>query len=124
MARLKSVDELNRLCEAAQRTLKVRADTGTTIIVGIGTCGIAAGARETLQAVRDELHRRNIEAHIKTVGCIGQCAKEPLVDIEQAGQPRVTYANVQPNMVPRIIEVHLVEGGVVREWALGRLENA
>jgi NADP-reducing hydrogenase subunit HndB len=122
MARLKSVEELNRIREEAQRALKARTDTGTTIVVGMGTCGIAAGARETMRAILDELEKRGIEADIKTVGCIGQCVKEPLVDIEQAGQPRVTYANVRPNMAPRLIEEHLINGQLVPEWALGRLE--
>jgi NADP-reducing hydrogenase subunit HndB len=121
MAKLKSLEDLQRVRDEAQKTLKARTDTGTTIIVGMGTCGIAAGARDTMQAILAELDKRGIAAHVTTVGCIGQCVKEPLVDIEQAGQPRVTYANVRPNMVPRLIEEHLVNGRLVNEWALGRL---
>jgi NADP-reducing hydrogenase subunit HndB len=49
------------------------------------------------------------------------CVREPLVDIEQAGKPRITYGNVKPNMVPRIIEEHLIKGNVVDEWVIGRL---
>ena len=67
--------------------MRVRMDTGTTIIVGMGTCGIAAGARDTMHAIMEELAKRKIDAHVTTVGCIGMCVKEPLVDIEQAGQP-------------------------------------
>ncbi len=66
---------------------------------------------------------RNIDAHVTTVGCIGQCVKEPLVDIEQAGQPRITYANVKPDMVPRLIEEHLINNRPVEEWVVGRLET-
>jgi NADP-reducing hydrogenase subunit HndB len=121
MAKLKTIEELRKLREEAQQDLKVRLETGTKIIVGMGTCGIAAGARETLHAILEELKKREIEAHVTTVGCIGMCVKEPLVDIEQAGKPRVTYANVMPDMVPRLIEEHLIKGNVVEEWALGRL---
>lgn len=121
MPKLKSIEELRKLREAAQRDLKVRTETGTKIIVGMGTCGIAAGARETMHAILEELEKRNIEAHVTTVGCIGMCSKEPLVDIEQAGKPRVTYCNVHPDMVPRLIEEHLIHGRVVEEWALGRV---
>jgi NADP-reducing hydrogenase subunit HndB len=74
-----------------------------------------------MQAILEELKERDIEAHVATVGCIGMCSKEPLVDIEQAGKPRVTYANVHPNMVPRLIEEHLLNGRVVDEWAFGRV---
>ncbi len=121
MPRLKSLDELRRLREKAQQELSIRQQTTTKITVGMGTCGIAAGARETMQAILGELKERDIEAHVATVGCIGMCSKEPLVDIEQAGKPRVTYANVHPNMVPRLIEEHLLNGRVVDEWAFGRI---
>ena len=121
MPRLKSLDDLKRVREEAQGVLKTRLDTGTTITVGMGTCGIAAGARDTMHAILDELAARQIDAHVTTVGCIGQCVKEPLVDIEQAGQPRITYANVKPEMISRLIEEHLIKGQPVQEWIIGRL---
>lgn len=123
MPKIKSLEELKRIREEAQKDLRVRTETGTRIIIGMGTCGIAAGARDVMHAILKELERRDIEAHVETVGCIGMCAKEPLVDIEQAGKPRVTYANVTPEMVPRLIEEHLVHGRVIQEWALGRLDS-
>jgi NADP-reducing hydrogenase subunit HndB len=121
MPRLKTLEDLKKLREQAQGDLKVRLETETKIIVGMGTCGIAAGARETMHAILEELKKREIEAHVTTVGCIGMCVREPLVDIEQAGKPRITYGNVKPDMVPRIIEEHLIKGNVVEEWAIGRL---
>ncbi len=123
MPKLKSLDDLKRIREDAQQALKTRLDTGTTIIVGMGTCGIAAGARDTMHAILAELAKRNIDAHVTTVGCIGQCVKEPLVDIEQAGQPRITYANIRPDMVPQLIEEHLINGRPVEEWVVGRMEK-
>lgn len=123
MPKIKSLEELKKIREEAQKDLRVRTETGTRIIIGMGTCGIAAGARDVMHAILNELARRDIEAHVETVGCIGMCAKEPLVDIEQAGKPRVTYANVTPDMVPRLVEEHLVKGRVVQEWALGRLDS-
>lgn len=87
----------------------------------MGTCGIAAGARETMHAIIDELARQGIDAHVTTVGCIGMCVKEPLVDIEQAGQPRITYANVKPEMVARLLEEHLIKGRPVDEWVVARM---
>lgn len=121
MPKLKTLEDLKKVRENAERDLKVRLETGTRIIVGMGTCGIAAGARETMHAILEELKKREIEAHVSTVGCIGMCIKEPLVDIEQAGKPRITYGNVKPDMVPRLIEEHLIKGNVVEEWAIGRL---
>jgi len=122
MARLKNVEELKKLRNEAQRDLSVRTQTGTRIIIGMGTCGIAAGAREVMHAVLKELESRKIEAHVETVGCVGMCAQEPLVDIEQAGKSRVRYANITPENVPRLIEEHLIKGQVIQEWAIGRLD--
>jgi NADP-reducing hydrogenase subunit HndB len=121
MPKMKTLEDLRRVREDALQSMKVRMDTGTTIIVGMGTCGIAAGARDTMHAILEELAKRQIDAHVTTVGCIGMCVKEPLVDIEQAGQPRVTYANVRPEMVPQLIEQHLVKNQPVTEWVVGRV---
>jgi NADP-reducing hydrogenase subunit HndB len=121
MPKLKSIEDLKRLREKAQHDLTVRQTTSTTITVGMGTCGIAAGARETMQAIMEELDKRQVDAHVATVGCIGMCSKEPLVDIDQAGRPRVTYANVHPDMVPQLIKEHLIEGNIVDQWAFGRV---
>jgi NADP-reducing hydrogenase subunit HndB len=122
MARLKNVEELKKLRDEAQKDLSIRTQTGTRIIIGMGTCGIAAGAREVMHAVLKELEIRKIEAHVETVGCVGMCAQEPLVDIEQAGKSRVRYANIVPESVPRLVEEHLIKGQVIQEWAIGRLD--
>ena len=92
MPKLMSIDDLKKLREESRRDIAVRLKTGTRIIIGMGTCGIAAGAREVLQAFLKELGDRKIDAHLETVGCVGLCAQEPLVDIEQAGKSRVRYA--------------------------------
>jgi NADP-reducing hydrogenase subunit HndB len=105
MPKLMSIDDFKKLREDSRRDIAVRLKTGTKIIVGMGTCGIAAGARDT-------------------VGCIGMCASEPLVDIEQAEGTRITYGPVKPEMIPRLIEEHLINGRVVQEWVVGRLPKA
>ncbi len=122
MARLKNIEELKKLRTEAQKDLMIRTQTGTRIIIGMGTCGIAAGAREVMHAILQELEARKIEAHVETVGCVGMCAQEPLVDIEQAGKSRVRYANITPAHVARLIEEHLIKGQVIQEWAIGRLD--
>jgi NADP-reducing hydrogenase subunit HndB len=120
MTKLNSLEDLRRLKEQAQKEIKVRGDTGTRISVGMGTCGIASGAREVMHEIMKELEAQNIEAIISTVGCIGLCAQEPLVDIEQAGSPRITYGKVKPEMVATIITEHLVNGTAVAEWVVAK----
>lgn len=121
--KLRSIEELKAAGQAAKEEITARRATGATIYIGMGTCGIAAGARATLAALTEELTRRGIEADIEAVGCIGICVKEPLVDIQLAGKPRITYGNVTPEMVPRIIEEHLLKGTPVKQWVVGRLER-
>ena len=121
MPKFKGVDELDEFRQVAKQKLKAQGDTGTRIIVGMGTCGIAAGATAIQEAIVEALEQYNIDANVTSVGCIGMCSKEPLVDIEQAGYPRITYCNVSPDMVPRLIEEHLVKGHVVEDWVMGRV---
>jgi NADH-quinone oxidoreductase subunit F len=120
MAKLNTVQDLAQLREQFQQALNTRA----AIFVGTGTCGIAAGARETMHAIQQELTRRKLAVSVASVGCIGMCAKEPLVDIQLNGGSHVFYANIQPDMVPRLIEEHVVNSRPVREWAICRMAEA
>ena len=124
MPRIMKIDDFKRLSEDARRAIRVRVQTGTKIIIGMGTCGTAAGARETMHAILEELNRRQIEAHVTTVGCIGMCSFEPLVDVEQAGGSRITYANIHPDKVPRLIEEHLIQGRVIDDWVVARMPKS
>jgi NADP-reducing hydrogenase subunit HndB len=123
MTRLENGEELRKMRTAVRKNIKIRADTRTKIVIGMGTCGVAAGAQETRDAIVEELQKRGMDVDVATVGCIGMCSKEPLVDIQQAGMPRITYCNVHPDMVPRLIDEHLLEGSVVEEWVMGRVPN-
>ena len=119
MPKLGNLEDLKRLKAEAQRSIRVREGTTTKIIVGMGTCGIAAGARDVMQAILTELARRDIEATVSTTGCVGMCVQEPLVDIEQAGR-RVTYGKMTPEKVPTLIEEHLMRGNIVSDWVVAR----
>ncbi len=121
MPKINTVDELEQLYLQAQQSIKTRSENSLTLFVGAGTCGVAAGAAETLRAIHNELARLNLQANVVTVGCIGLCVKEPLVDIQQPGRPRVTYANITAKHVPRLIQEHLVKGQIVTEWAMGQM---
>lgn len=120
MPQLKSLDELRSLRARLQQDIKTRTESRTTITIGMGTCGIAAGAREVMQTFLDELAARSIDAHVVTTGCIGMCSKEPLVDIQQGDGPRITYGNIDTTMVPRLIEEHIIQGRVVAPWVVGQ----
>ncbi len=120
MPKLTSLEDLQKLRERVRGELQSRSAVSTTITVGMGTCGISAGAREVMHAILAELKQRGIEAHVTTTGCIGMCSEEPLVFIQQGDQPRVTYGKIAPTMVPQLIEEHLLKGNVITEWVVGR----
>lgn len=121
MAKLATLQDLTELRQSLQLEARHRAQTGVMVNIGMGTCGIAAGARETMNAIQSELARLQIDAQVAPVGCIGICAKEPLVDIQVAGKSRVLYANVTADMVPRLVEQHLIKGEPVVEWVVCRM---
>jgi len=120
MPQVKSLDELRQLRQQLQQEIKTRTQARATITVGMGTCGIAAGAREVMRAILDGLAARGMDAHVTTVGCIGMCSKEPLVDVKRGDEPKITYGNVTPDMVPRIIDEHLGRGQVIEDWVVTR----
>jgi (2Fe-2S) ferredoxin len=118
---VKSLDELAKIRDKAKEALNLRAgEKETKIIVGMGTCGIAAGAREVMAAILDELGKRNLtEVTVTQTGCIGLCDKEPLVDVLRPGQPRVSYGRVDAERARRIVTQHVVNGQIVGEWVVG-----
>lgn len=91
------------------------------ITVGMGTCGLAAGAAEVHRAISDYLKGHSLDAALKPVGCIGLDEEEVLVDVIRPGENRVSYGRVTADMVPRIIEDHLIGGRPVGEWVIGEI---
>lgn len=94
------------------------------IYVGTASCGRAAGALETLQAVRSALVELGKDAHIVEVGCIGPCYLEPLMDVAMPGQPRVSYANVTPAKARKILTACLLENDLLPKQARGHFGDA
>lgn len=120
--RLKTLEDLKRLKEQVEEKTRLRYETGVQIIVGLGTCGIAAGAREVMTAILAEIAKRNLHNVVVTqTGCIGMCEKEVLVDVIRPGEARITYGKVTPGDVPRIIAEHVVNGRIVEELVVGKM---
>ncbi|MGB9661774.1 MAG: (2Fe-2S) ferredoxin domain-containing protein [Moorellaceae bacterium] len=119
---MKSVEELLKLKEEIQESLALReGGHKIKVIVGMGTCGIAAGAREVMSALLDELAKRRLTNVVVTqTGCIGLCAQEPLVDVLVPGKPRVTYGKVDAQKARQIVAQHIVNGVIVSEWVVNK----
>ncbi len=117
---IKSLAELKKLRDDMQASLRIRNEGEdvhvTEILVGLGTCGIAAGARDTFQALLDEINNRNLE-HIKiiAVGCIGYCSMEPTVELHIPGRESVIYGKITKDIVPELIETVVLNKGYLNE---------
>ena len=96
-------------------------DTGNTrVVVGMATCGIAAGARPVLQAFTEEVAKRNLQnVTIAQTGCIGICQYEPVVEIMEPGKEKVTYVKMTAEKAAQVVANHLVNGNVMTEYTIG-----
>ena len=106
-----------------QVNLRKDDNVDTRIVVGMATCGIAAGARPVMLGFIEELKKRGIEnVTVAQTGCVGMCRLEPMVDVIVPGQDKVTYVKVTPDMVARIVADHVVNGQPVAEYTIGAAE--
>jgi len=120
--KMKTIEDLKRLREQVQSQTSVRQESSKQIIVGMGTCGIAAGAREVMSAILDEIAKRRLEdVMVRQTGCIGMCEKEVLIDVVLPGQPRITYGRVTATDIPKIIAEHVIHGHIVKELVVGKI---
>jgi NADP-reducing hydrogenase subunit HndB len=113
-----NIEDLAKIRERSLYTMAVRQGTGRVRIkVHMGTCGIAAGARNILTAVMKEIESRNLRDVIVTnSGCAGHCAQEPMMTVEVTGEAMpVRYVSLTAEKVKKIFETHVVKGLVVKE---------
>ena len=121
MPQIKSVEELQKIREQVKDMINLRVDNEKKIrvVVGMGTCGIAAGARPVMLAILDELKKRDITNVIVTeTGCIGLCQYEPLVDVIQPDKPKVTYVNMNPDKAREVVVKHIINNQIVDEYVV------
>ena len=119
---MKSLEELAAIRDKMKQTVNTReaAHDSTRVVVGMATCGIAAGARPVLNAFVDEVAKRHLQnITVTQTGCIGMCQLEPIVEVLAPGKEKVTYCKVTPEKVARIVADHLVNGNPVAEYTVG-----
>ena len=122
---MKTLAELQAIREKMQSQVNLRAEDHNHIrvVVGMATCGIAAGARPVLNAFLEEVAKRQLNnVTVSQTGCIGVCRLEPIVEVYVPGQEKVTYVKMTPDKVASIVSEHLVNGRVVEEYTIGAAE--
>ncbi|MEG0899229.1 MAG: (2Fe-2S) ferredoxin domain-containing protein [Oscillospiraceae bacterium] len=119
---MKSLEELKALRDQMQNKIGIRHDEDgdMRIVVGMATCGIAAGARPVLAAITEEVATRKLtNVVVAQTGCIGICQYEPVVEVFESGKEKVTYVKVTPEIAKRIVADHIVNGNPVLEHTIG-----
>ncbi|MEN4013343.1 MAG: (2Fe-2S) ferredoxin domain-containing protein [Chloroflexota bacterium] len=120
MPSIKSLEDLKKIRQDALEKRKVKSAAGQVqVVVGMGTCGIAAGARDTMKTILDTIQSENLEGVIVTqTGCMGLCEKEPIVQVVIGDQPKVTYGKVTPGAARQIMQEHVKNGTVVKAYQI------
>ncbi len=118
---MKSLEELKALKEKTRAEMHQRdQEASLRIVVGMATCGIAAGARPVMNAFVEELAKRNItNATVAMTGCIGMCRLEPIVEVLDKDDNKVTYVKMTAEKAARVVAEHIVNGQVVTEYTIG-----
>ena len=119
---MKSLAELQAIRDKARASVNIRenAEAETRVMVGMATCGIAAGARPVLNAFVEEVAKRGLrDTMVTQTGCIGICQYEPVVEVITPGKEKVTYVKMTAEKALRVVNDHLVNGNVVSEYTIG-----
>ncbi|MBO4276883.1 MAG: (2Fe-2S) ferredoxin domain-containing protein, partial [Clostridia bacterium] len=116
---MKTLAELNEIRERMKTKVSVRENGNTyRVVVGMATCGIAAGARPVMSALLSEVTAQHLEdtVHVSQTGCIGICQYEPVVEIAEPGKEKVTYVKMNAEKAKRVFEEHILGGKAVAEY--------
>ena len=119
---MKSLAELAAIREKMQKNVILREGSGQTrVVVGMATCGIAAGARPVLNTLVEEVASAGLtgKVTVSQTGCIGLCQYEPIVEVFEAGKDKVTYVKMTPEKAKEIVEKHIKGGKIVEEYPIG-----
>jgi len=123
---MKSIADLEEIRKKTLDKIGLRTrKEGFRVIVGMATCGIAAGARPVMNAFIEELKKRNVsEVSVTMTGCIGVCRLEPLVDVVDKEGNKVTYVKMTPERAARVVAEHIVNGRVCADYTIGASEES
>jgi NADP-reducing hydrogenase subunit HndB len=122
---MKSLEDLKAIREQMQAKINLRSndEDNIRVVVGMATCGIAAGARPVLNAIVDEVNKRHLSnVTVTQTGCLGVCRLEPLVEVYVPGQDKVTYVKMNEEKARKIVAEHIVNQQVVGDYTIGAVE--
>ena len=122
---MKSLAELQAIKERMKDKIVLREGAGDVrVVVGMATCGIAAGARPVLNAFVEEVNGSGLASKVTVsqTGCVGLCQYEPIVEIYEAGKEKITYIKMTPEKAKEVVEKHLKGGNVVTDYTVAKID--
>lgn len=125
MATIKSLDDLKALRDKYKGNVDMRSniddDNRIRISVGMATCGIASGSRETINAIVEEVKAQDLPSiSVVQTGCLGYCYAEPVVEVSMPGKTPILYGNIDAARAKEIVDKHLKKGEVIADWVIER----
>ncbi len=122
---MKSLAELEEIRRKTLEQISMRTNKNSMrIVVGMATCGIAAGARPVMNALLEQLKKRNVnDVSVTMTGCIGVCKFEPIIEVINPDGSKVTYVRMTPEKAERIVAEHIVNGRVCIDYTIGAAED-
>ena len=121
---MKSLEDLKKMREEALKKVDMRTgDKDYRVVVGMATCGIAAGARPVLNALVEESTKGNYSCLITQTGCIGICVKEPIVEVFDKENNKTTYVHVDADKAKKILQEHIGKGKIVEEYTIPKFSQ-
>ena len=120
MPKITSLDDLNKLkVKLVMKQNQAAHDGVVRVTVGMGTCGIAAGAQAVFDALKDQIERQELQkVQLSQTGCVGLCSYEPIVEVSIGDAPKVSYGWVTPMIARRIVQEHILDGKPIEEFII------
>ncbi|MEG0367334.1 MAG: (2Fe-2S) ferredoxin domain-containing protein [Coprobacillus sp.] len=122
---MKSLEDLKKIREAAQNKMTMRMDEDQKyrVVVGMATCGIAAGARPVLNAIVEEVGKAKLPVTVLQTGCIGMCTLEPIVEVYDKDDNKTTYVLIDATKAKEIVDRHLMNDIVIDDYTVGKFKK-
>lgn len=123
--KMKSLEDLKKIREEAKKkmTMRLNEDQKYRVVVGMATCGIAAGARPVLNELVEEVAKHNLPVTVTQTGCIGRCSLEPIVEVFDRDGNKTTYVYMTATKAKEVVEQHLMEDRIIEAYTIGAADS-
>ena len=122
---MKSLDDLRKIRDQAKAkmTMRENSENEYRVVIGMATCGIAAGARPVLNTIVEEVSKAKLPVTVMQTGCIGMCTLEPIVEVFDKNNEKITYVLIDEKKAKEIVHRHLMHGEIIEDYTVGKYKK-